>query len=153
MIECGLLSIILKQLLASTCKYFRTSNFCKMFSVLAGLLTVRGCWPLGLPEIILIPPGCSILAVMADWKHIHVTTHWYSHCFQSRPTPKIISTNDQFPCKKTVVGRDWGHREHCSGGSYCAINPPCKYLMMWWRIGSTSTQFSQVSWPCEVVDR
>ena len=65
---------------------------------------------------------------MADWKHIHVTTYWYSHCFQSRPTPKIISTNDQLPCKKSIVGRDWGHREWCDGRLYRAINPPCKYL-------------------------
>ena len=26
--------------------------------------------------------------VMADWKHNQVTTHWFSQCFQSRPTPK-----------------------------------------------------------------
>ena len=32
-----------------------------------------------------------ILADMtADWKHILVTAHWYSHCFQSRPTPESL---------------------------------------------------------------
>ena len=75
---------------------------------------------------------------MADWKHIHVTTHWYSHCFQSRPTPKITSTNVQLPCKKYAVGRDWWHRGWCDGRSCRAINPPYEYLLIWRRIGSTS---------------
>ena len=102
---------------------------------------------------------CRIRGVMADWKHNQVTTHWYSHCFQSRPTIESpwpceyllmrwrIGSTTMSPnidnCSASNLALRSNHLgrvkdQRCDGGSYCAINPPCEYLLLWWRIGSTT---------------
>jgi len=57
-------------------------------------------------------------------------------CQRSRCARYLTAKSPFNPIQKQlIVGRDWGHREHCDGETYRALNPPMTVKWMACSVG------------------